>query len=121
MNKRLQKAKSQETKNARIPQNELFDLLYECFGDYNYWSFKTLKAKVRQPDEYLKSTLEVIAELVKTGHFANHWTLKAANKVGQYSNIKDELAPELEDLSDLGEDDGLLNEDEDDEAKMEDF
>ena len=117
------KPKPQEQKNARIPQNELFDLIYECFGRYTYWPFKSLKAELNQPDQYLKETLEVIAELVKTGRFAMTWTLKAANKVAQYGDIKDEIAPDAvapDAGTPAGEGVDTGNDDDDDEAEMED-
>ncbi|KAI9809049.1 MAG: hypothetical protein M1825_002338 [Sarcosagium campestre] len=90
------RGKQLEGKAARIPQNELMDLIYECFKQYNYWSLKSLKAQLNQPEAYLKSTLEMIAELVKTGRFAMTWTLKPENKIDQYTDVdsKDELAPD---------------------------
>ncbi|KAI9848631.1 MAG: hypothetical protein M1838_000470 [Thelocarpon superellum] len=127
-NRGPQRGKPQETKNARIPQNELFDLIYECFSRYNYWPFKTLKRELNQPDQYLKETLEVVADLVKSGRFAMTWTLKPANRVAQYADIKDEVAPEaadaLEGASDVGEAGGDAgagdDDDDDDDMKMED-
>ncbi|KAI9794308.1 MAG: hypothetical protein M1833_000399 [Piccolia ochrophora] len=91
-----QRSKTQEQKAARIPQNELLDQIYECFKRYKFWSFKALKAQIKQPEAYLKSTLELVAELVKTGRFAMTWTLKAENQFDQYvdADIKEELAPE---------------------------
>ncbi|KAI9812099.1 MAG: hypothetical protein M1832_000610 [Thelocarpon impressellum] len=114
-----QKGKPQETKNARIPQNELFDLIYECFSRYTYWPFKTLKAELNQPDQYLKETLEVVAELVKTGRFAMTWTLKPSNRVAQYADIKEELAPDADDGG--ADDEGAeLDDDDEEDTKMED-
>lgn len=121
------KPKPQDMKNARIPQNELFDLIYECFSRFNYWPFKSLKAELNQPDQYLKETLEVIAEQVRTGRFALTWTLKAANKVAQYGDMKDEMAPIAQDTGEggtpYGDDEGAGNTgaDDDDEEAMEDI
>lgn len=124
------RAKQQDHKAARIPQNELLDLIYECFKRYNYWSLKALKAELNQPEAYLKSTLEMIAELVKTGRFAMTWTLKPENKIEQYAGLegKDELAPAPEPgFGYDGADDALesgIGDDEDDEdddiVRMED-
>ena len=69
-------------KTARMPENELLDLIFMCFKRYNYWSLKALKAELKQPEQYLKDTLEKVAELVKAGRFAMNWTLKPENKAG---------------------------------------
>ena len=112
-----------EAKNARIAQNELLDLIFSCFSQFSYWHLKSLKAKLNQPEQYLRENLETVAELVKTGRFSNTWTLKPEYKVDQYRDIKEELAPEdhepADGGSDMGEDDGADDEDED-EVKMED-
>lgn len=91
-----QRAKAQEQKAARMPQNELLDHIYECFKRYNYWSMKALRAELNQPEAYLKSTLEMVAELVKSGRFANTWTLKPENKIDQYAKAEgaEEQAPD---------------------------
>lgn len=127
-----QRTKPQEHKAARIPQNELLDLIYDCFKRYNYWSLKALKAELNQPEAYLRSTLEMVAELVKSGRFAMTWTLKPENKIDQYAGgqAMEEQAPDagygMEGVSEAGEgiDDGggLItgDDDDDDSVKMED-
>lgn len=92
------KGKAQENKTTRMPQNELLDLVYQCFREYKYWPFKTLKARLRQPEAYLKQTLEMVAHLVKSGDFAMTWELKPEAKESSYANAfygdaKEELAP----------------------------
>ncbi|KAI9681197.1 MAG: hypothetical protein M1817_002479 [Caeruleum heppii] len=118
------RAKAGEHKSARIPQNELLDLIYECFGRYSYWPFKALKNKLNQPEAYLKSTLEIVAELVKSGRFALTWTLKPENKVAHYAEISEELAPDAGDRGDeaLDDDNGdamTSDGDDEEEVKME--
>ena len=126
------RAKAQDHKAARIPQNELLDLIYDCFKRYGYWSMKALKAELNQPEAYLKSTLEKVAELVKSGRFAMTWTLKSENKIDQYANLEgvEELAPDAgfggdgaNDLFDENDEGGgmMTGDDEDeDDVKMED-
>ncbi|KAI9846507.1 MAG: hypothetical protein M1837_003928 [Sclerophora amabilis] len=133
------KVKAQDNKSARIPQNELLDLIFDCFKRYKYWSLKSLKTELRQPEAYLKSTLDLVAELVKTGRFAMTWTLKPESQSEQYAEIeiKDEQAPDLgmgldgaSDMGPEGTDFGAIalddedDDDEDDEdeenVKMED-
>ncbi|PWY89261.1 hypothetical protein BO70DRAFT_309456 [Aspergillus heteromorphus CBS 117.55] len=89
------KAKAQENKTTRMPQNELLDLIYQCFREYKYWPFKQLKQRLRQPEAYLKQTLEMIAHLVKAGDFAMTWELKPEARESNYANaMKEELAPD---------------------------
>ena len=93
------KLKPQENKTTRMPQNELLDLIYQCFREYRYWPFKALKARLRQPEAYLKQTLEMIGHLVKSGDFAMTWELKPEAKESSYANAlsygdaKEEMAP----------------------------
>ncbi|KAK3208514.1 hypothetical protein GRF29_77g968077 [Pseudopithomyces chartarum] len=67
------KSKSQQNKYNRMAQNELIDMLHSMFDEYKYWSMKAIKAKVKQPELFLKETLPKIAELVKSGYFASNW------------------------------------------------
>lgn len=80
------KVRAQENKTTRMPQNELLDLIYQAFREYKYWPFKTLKARLRQPEVYLKQTLEMVAHLVKSGDFAMTWELKPEAKESSYAN-----------------------------------
>jgi transcription initiation factor TFIIF subunit beta len=96
---RPQKLRPQENKSTRMPQNELLDLIYGCFREYKYWPFKALKAKLRQPEAYLKQTLEMVAHLVKSGDFSMTWELKPEARESNYANAmykeaKAELAPD---------------------------
>ena len=95
-----------------MPQNELLDLIYECFREYKYWPFRSLKTRLQQPETYLKQTLEMVAHLVKSGDFAMTWELKPEARESNYANAlyheaKDELAPGTEsNVDDLSEDEG---------------
>ncbi|KAF3769193.1 hypothetical protein M406DRAFT_221321, partial [Cryphonectria parasitica EP155] len=103
--KKTKQAKA-DAKTARIPENELLDRIFQCFGQYNYWSMKALKAAIPQPEVYLRSTLEKVANLNKTGRFANQWSLRDGFRANA------EAAPDV----------AVEDEDEDDEddVKMED-
>ncbi|KAI9886303.1 MAG: hypothetical protein M1823_001912 [Watsoniomyces obsoletus] len=120
------RAKAQDQKAARMPQNELIDLIYDCFGRYNYWSLKSLKAEVNQPEAYLKSTLEKVADLVKSGPHAMTWTLKPEARRDRYADAvgNEEQAPDAPFGTDGAgdEDAGELQSDldeEDEDTKME--
>lgn len=112
------KSKSgQDTKTARMPQNELLDLIFQCFREYNFWSMKALRARLKQPEAYLRETLEKVADMPRSGRFAMHWTLKKENKVDISDEVPADAAPEVEEPEDSEMMDG---DDEDDDLKFED-
>ncbi|KAL1651352.1 hypothetical protein SLS58_000692 [Diplodia intermedia] len=101
------KPKTQDNKFARIPQNQLLDMLLKLFQEYKYWPIKALKERTQQPEAYLRETLSKIATLVRTGQFANTWMLNRDAEESNYlsnldeTDVKEEMAPEPE----MGEDD----------------
>ena len=116
--------RGQDNKTARIPQNELLDLLHKCFQEYKYWSLKALKARVRQPEAYLKETVLKIASLVKTGTFAMNYTLNPEAQMTTYDgrdDIPEEIAPDGGDVGDeIVDGDGGDEEDVEENLVMED-
>ena len=94
------KAKKQELKAARIPQNELLDLILDCFKRYTYWPLKSLKMELNQPEAYLKETLDKVAVLIKTGPHTMTYQLRPEareaqyQEAGVYDNAKEETAPD---------------------------
>ncbi|KAJ9137884.1 Transcription initiation factor TFIIF subunit beta [Pleurostoma richardsiae] len=111
---KTEKAKRMDQKTARMPENELFDKIFQCFREYKYWSLKALRARIPQPELYLRETVEKVANLHKSGTFANHWSLKPEHQ-GQATGTEAELAPEVN--ADLDSDEG---EEYEDVLKMED-
>lgn len=105
------KAKKVEMKTIRIPESELMDKIIQCFSRFQYWSLKSLRAELKQPEAYLRQTLEKIAVLNKTGRFANNWSLRPEH-----------AAPHLQTPGDVAPDavDGDSDVEDDDEVKMED-
>ncbi|OAA42934.1 transcription initiation factor iif [Beauveria brongniartii RCEF 3172] len=79
--------KGEHFKAARIPKNQLLDLIFDCFRQYQYWSMKALRQRTQQPDSYLRQVLEEVAVLNKSGPFANHYCLSEAyrDKAGNES------------------------------------
>jgi transcription initiation factor TFIIF subunit beta len=76
---------------------------------------KALKAKLQQPETYLRETLEKVAVLAKSGRFAAQWSLKPENRMTAYDSMGDAVAPAAEgggDDSDMAdEEDGEDDED----------
>ncbi|MCJ1479275.1 hypothetical protein MMC13_007960 [Lambiella insularis] len=123
-----QRSRAQDYKAARMPQNELIDIILDCFKRYNYWSLKSLKSEVNQPESYLKQTLEKVAHLVRQGPHAMTWQLNQENKIGAYADalafeqVQDKVAPDtsyqFDGASDTGE--GIGTEEDNDTMKLED-
>ncbi|KAI4139772.1 MAG: hypothetical protein LQ341_004081, partial [Variospora aurantia] len=108
--------KTQQYKAARIPENELKDLLFDCFRRYEYWAMRALKQELNQPENYLRQVLEGIAHLVRNGTFANHWQLQRDYQESNYDvDVKGEAAP----IADYGDGQDMDDGDEDN-VKLED-
>ncbi|QRV75016.1 transcription initiation factor IIF subunit beta [Ceratobasidium sp. AG-Ba] len=69
-------ATGQFERAARIPKNELLDMLFKLFRSQSHWSMKVLRERTKQPLDYLKETLEDIATLHKSGPHTNTWSLQ---------------------------------------------
>ena len=112
-----------------MPQNELLDVILDCFKRFQYWPLKTLKAELNQPEAYLRETLEKVAHLVKMGPYAMTWQLKQTFNLGSYAGsnphelVPDQVAPDnsyrFDGNSDTGEGNG--SEDEDEHMRLEDI
>ncbi|TKY85535.1 hypothetical protein EX895_005697 [Sporisorium graminicola] len=76
-------------KFARMPKNELLDLLFTLFERWQYWSLKKLRAETQQPESYLRETLTGIADLHKRGPYVGNWSLKP-----EYSDLRKEQEKE---------------------------
>ena len=87
-------------KAARIPKDQLLDLLFDCFRQFQFWPMRALRQKTQQPDSYLRQVLEEIAVLNKTGPFTNTYSLSDAYK-DKGGEAKDAIA----DVEDDGDDD----------------
>ena len=94
--------RTQINKAARIPRNELIDLLHQCFDEYTYWPMKALKARTKQPEAYLKEVLQEIAVLIKGGSFASNWKRQAIYD-RDISSREEAIAPGGEDEDDNDE------------------
>ena len=80
--------KAVKEKAVRISQEALLDAVYHCFRRYRYWSLKALKNELKQPETFIKETLESIATLVRSGDFAMNYVLKP--EYASMANIKPE-------------------------------
>jgi len=67
---------------ARMPRNQLLDLLFSIYRERGQWSIKLLREKTQQPEVYLKEILNEIAFLHRSGEFNGTWELKPSFKEG---------------------------------------
>ena len=84
--------KTPKEKAVRISQEALLDAIYNCFRRYRYWSLKALRNELKQPEAYIKQTLESIATLVRSGDFAMNYVLKP--EYMEMANVKPEEVKE---------------------------
>ena len=102
-----------------MPQNELMDLIFDCFKDYRYWTLASLKQRLRQPEAFLKETLDKVASLIRSGTMTGKYQLKPeaaplqSSDAGAFINVKAEAAPDADP-------NGPDIVDEDDDEEMED-
>ncbi|TLD23090.1 hypothetical protein PspLS_07382 [Pyricularia sp. CBS 133598] len=108
------KQKKTELKAARIPENELLDQIFQLFRKFSYYHMKTLRVELRQPEAYLRQTLEKVAVLHKSGNLTNTWGLTddAKRSNGISLDGPATVAPTVE-----GE---LKDDDDEEDIKMED-
>lgn len=78
------KSKNGEGRAIRMPKKDLLDLLFRLFEEYEYWSMKGLKERTRQPESYLKESLDSIANLIKKGPYTSKYNLKP-----EYRRLRD--------------------------------
>lgn len=96
-------------RHARLDKNELTDRLFQLFSERPYWSIAALKARLQQPDMWLREVLKDVAEVITGGHYANMWQLKEDWKGNGEGEAKaeadgdDDDDDEDEDESDLEE------------------
>jgi hypothetical protein len=92
--------KGEVLKATRIPKNQLLDLIFDCFRQYQYWSMKALRQRTQQPDSYLRQVLEEVAVLNKSGPFANHYCLSEAYRDKGGNDAKEAAAEAMDDDGD---------------------
>lgn len=63
-------------KAVRMEPQALNDAIFASFRRYRYWSLKALRNELKQPETYIKSMLETIATLIRSGDFAMTYQLK---------------------------------------------
>lgn len=118
------KKKRQLEKAQRMPPDQLMDLLVTAFHEYPYWGFKTLVQRVHQPEAYVKDMLGKVAELIKTGPFANTYRLREEYRKLQVAGAQfwesGAVAPEAQDEDTEGNEDDAKDEGDDEDGPMED-
>ncbi|KAI0058766.1 transcription initiation factor IIF, beta subunit [Artomyces pyxidatus] len=97
---------------ARMPRNQLLDMLFSLYREREQWPIKLLREKTQQPEVYLKEVLNEIAVLHRSGEFNGTWELKPSFKE---EGIKGENVPESSETWKAGDATLEGDDDEDDE------
>ncbi|KEF56090.1 uncharacterized protein A1O9_07671 [Exophiala aquamarina CBS 119918] len=114
-NAQARRQAQKETRAARVEKHVLIDKLLELFRQHRIWGLRDLKAKVNQPEAYLRQTLDEIAFMWKAGDFNGKWELKPEYKQNDALLLNPagvEVAPKVEDDSEMEK--SGMDEDEDD-------
>ena len=69
--------KGQFERMARMPRNQLLDLLFSLFREREHWSVRLLRERTQQPEAYLKEVLGEIAFMHRSGEHNGTWELMA--------------------------------------------
>ncbi|KAL1703208.1 transcription initiation factor IIF, beta subunit-domain-containing protein [Schizophyllum commune] len=112
------KAKGQFERMARMPRNELLDMLFNLFKEQPYWALKPLRERTQQPEAYLKEVLNDVATLHRSGEHNGSWELKALFAgSGGAEGMKAEYGVKEEggDLFKMEDGDGMMMDEDDDE------
>ncbi|PSS32061.1 hypothetical protein PHLCEN_2v2168 [Hermanssonia centrifuga] len=67
--------KGQFERMARMPRNQLLDLLFSLFREREHWSIKPMRERTQQPEAYLKEVLGEIAFMHRSGEHNGTWEL----------------------------------------------
>lgn len=112
----VKKARPQDNKYQRLEEGVLIQQILIAFGEFRWWSLKTLNERLKQPEAHLRDVLQKVAVLVKSGDAANKWQLNANTQaLIDYDGSKAGFGGEDKDDDDDDED-----EDDDDDEEMED-
>ncbi len=97
-NAQARRAAQKDTRAARVEKHVLIDKLMDLFRQHRIWGLRDLKAKVNQPEAYLRQTLDEIAFMWKAGDFNGKWELKDEYKSdAMLLNPTGVVAPKVED------------------------
>ncbi|KIX93053.1 uncharacterized protein Z520_11326 [Fonsecaea multimorphosa CBS 102226] len=105
-----------DNRAARVEKHFLIDKLLDLFRQHRIWGLRDLKAKVNQPEAYLRETLSEIAFMWKSGDFNGKWELKQEFKQQDTTLLNPtgvDVAPKVED-SDMDTKSGVDDDDDDD-------
>ncbi|TIA88917.1 hypothetical protein E3P99_02332 [Wallemia hederae] len=108
------KAGGQFERAARMPKNELLDLLFSLFERNKYWNMRDLRARTQQPLTYLKETLMGIAHLATKGPYHGHWYLQDVYQREHHDKVKQQA--DFERQARENDDDEMLDDNNDSNA-----
>ncbi|KAJ3101225.1 hypothetical protein HDU97_001576 [Phlyctochytrium planicorne] len=95
-------------KRERLPKEELINQIFAVYKENEYYYFKELVERLKQPQAYLKEVVNEVCDLVKKGEEHGKYALKADYRnIGAGAIGGSSSGVKVEDLDDLDDDDDL--------------
>jgi transcription initiation factor TFIIF subunit beta len=116
----VEKTKKMDNKTTRMAENDLIDAINRCFSEYNYYSMKSLRARLRQPEAYLREVLDKVANLNRSGAFANLYSLKPEFRELAKQKSGNNALPEENTIAPAGNEGAEEFDEDEEDIKMED-
>ncbi|KAJ3113019.1 hypothetical protein HDU96_003895 [Phlyctochytrium bullatum] len=106
----LTQKKTSADKRERIPKEELIGQIFEAFQASQYYSFKELLDRLKQPQQYLKEVIGEVCVLVKKGEEHGKYQLKPEYQTAGATTTADADDATAMD-EDLDDDDDIIDDD----------
>lgn len=113
----LRRQRQKDNRAARMEEGDIVRAILQLFGQHRYWGLRDLKARLNQPEAWVKENLDKIAIMHRAGDFNGRWELKDEYKSNDALRNASGVAKE-EDLDGTDLDMDMKTEESDD---MDDF
>ena len=105
----IKRQQLKDNRTTRVSKEVLIEELFKKFRVHRYWGLNDLKIALGQPMDFVRSTLEEIAIMHRSGDFNGKWELKDIYKQDEALLNAAGEAPKLEesdvDMKSEGDDD----------------
>lgn len=65
-----------DSRSVKWEESVLMDRIFDLFKTYKYWRMESIKQHIHQPNDFLRATVQKVADFVKSGPFFNCYALK---------------------------------------------
>ncbi|TFK61103.1 hypothetical protein BDN72DRAFT_478369 [Pluteus cervinus] len=106
---------------ARMPRNQLLDLIFQLFREPARWNIRALRERTQQPEAYLKEVLSEVAFLHRSGEHNGLWELRDDYKGEGVKGENIALPEGSQDIKMEGDEQEEDDEDDDEDEDMEEI